>query len=374
MKYLSQLNKKYLNGKTCLLRLDLNIQDDELKNSLRLKRASLTINFLLKNNVKVIILSHKGRPENVSNIEHQKSKLSLKDVSKALSDVVDKKIILFENFDFKKIKKAVNDSNDKVFMLENLRFNSGEENNSKNFAKGLSFLGDFYVNDAFAVSHRENASVCAITDFLPSYAGLELEMEIKAFEKVIKNPPKPLIIILGGAKISDKIGVIKKFYSKISWVLTGGGVANTFFAAKNIPVGKSLYDKNSLTIAKEWSKSKKIIFPQDVKIENGEILDIGKKTIENYSSIIKKAKTIIWNGPMGYIENEKYQNGTVSLARAIGKSRDFSIVGGGETTSLILKKHLEKNIKFLSIGGGAMLWYLSGKKMPGLEALDKNNF
>ncbi len=373
MKYLSNLNEKYINGKTCLLRLDLNIQDNELRNSLRLKRAFLTINFLLKNNAKIVILSHKGRPD-ASDIKNQKSKLSLKNIEKILSNGIGQKIVFFDKFDFKKIKKIINDSNDKIFMLENLRFDAGEENNSKIFAKQLSSLGNLYINDAFAVSHRSNASTCAITDFLPSYAGLELEMEIKAFEKIIKNPIKPLVIILGGAKISDKIGVIKKFYSNIFCVLTGGGVANTFFAAKNIPIGRSLYDKDSLVVASEWLKSKKIIIPQDVKIGNGEILDIGEKTEKYYSSIIKKAKTIIWNGPMGYIEDKKYQSGTISLAKAIGKSKDFSVVGGGETTSLILNKRLEKNIKFLSVGGGAMLWYLSGKKLPGLEALDKNNF
>jgi len=368
MKYLSQLSRKKIQGKTCLLRLDLNIQDDELKDSLRLERATPTILYLLKNKCRVVILSHRGRPSSKDG-----KNLSLKKASLELSKLIGQKIFLFSSFNVKKIRETIlKQPLGEVSMLENLRFQKGEESNSASFAKKLSLLGSVYVNDAFAVSHRKNASVEAITRFLPSYAGFEMESEIDAFKKVTTRARKPLVLILGGVKIADKVGVIKKFYSKANFILTGGGVANTFFVAKRIPIGQSLYDKDSLLIAKKWSKSKKIVIPEDVVVSDGSVYDIGPKTVKRYSEIIKKAKTIIWNGPMGYIENKKFQAGTLGIAKAVGKSKDFSIVGGGETTSLILKNNLQKNISFLSIGGGAMLEYLSGKKLPGLVALDKH--
>jgi 3-phosphoglycerate kinase len=372
MKYLSQLNKKYLKGKTCLLRLDLNIQSNEMNNSLRIERSVPTILFLIKNDCKVVILSHKGRPNGlIQEISSKES--SLKNTGVKLSDLIGQKIHLFNNFNFLEIKKEITrHSSGKVFMLENLRFSKGEESNSRKFAKKLASLGNIYINDAFAVSHRKNASVCAITEFLPSYAGLEMESELDIFKKVLKNPKKPLTIILGGAKISDKVGVIKKFYSKASWILTGGGVANTFFFAKGIPVGKSLYDNNSVRIAKEWLKSKKVVMPEDLVISDGNIMDIGRKTIDRYSSIIKKSKTVIWNGPMGYIEDPKFQLGTAGIAKSLGRSKAFSVVGGGETTYLILEKNLERSVSFLSTGGGAMLEYLSGKELPGIKVLGKN--
>ena len=379
MKFLSQIPKKNLSGKTVLLRLDLNIQDNELKNSLRLKRSAATIIYLLSNKCSVVILSHKGRPSlakqgiSKSKFLITNKELSLKKISGKLSNIIGQKITFFDSFDFKKTKENIlKHPLGEVFMLENLRFNKGEESNSVSFAKKLSSLGDVYINDAFAVSHRSNASVDAITEFLPSYAGLELESEIEAFKKVIGNPPKPLVLVIGGVKISDKIGVIKKFIGKAEWILTGGGVANTFFAAKGIPVGKSVFDKNSLGLAKKWISNKKIVLPDDVIVDGGEILDIGPKTVAHYTKIISNAKTFIWNGPMGMIENAKYQSGTIGLVKAMARSKDFSIVGGGETTSLILNKNLQSNVSFLSVGGGAMLEYLSGKKLPGLEALMRN--
>jgi 3-phosphoglycerate kinase len=372
MKYLSRLNKKYLKGKTCLLRLDLNVQNNELSDSLRVGRSVPTILFLIKNGCKVVILSHKGRPNHTKQRISNKEP-SLKSIGVRLSDLIGQKVHFFGKLNFLKIKNEIAQrSLGEVFMLENLRFNKGEESNSRNFAKKLASLGNIYVNDAFAVSHRKNASICAITGFLPSYAGLEIESELDVFKKVLKNPRKPLTIILGGAKISDKVEVIKKFYLKAFWILTGGGVANTFFFAKGIPVGKSLYDNNSLKTVKKWLKSKKIIMPEDLMISGGNIMDIGRKTVDRYSKIIKKSKTVIWNGPMGYIEDPKFQSGTIGIAKALKQSKAFSVVGGGETTYLILEKKLEKNASFLSVGGGAMLEYLSGRELPGIKALEKS--
>ncbi len=370
MKFLSQIPGKKLSGKTVILRLDLNIQNNELKNSLRLQRSAATVMYLLRNKCSVVILSHKGRPDMKSK---DAVKLSLKPIGNELEKIIGQKIHFISFADFKNAVKILsNKKQGEVFLVENLRFWKGEEKNDVKFAKNLSKLGDIYVNDAFAVSHRKNASVDAITGFIPSYAGLELESELEAFKKVIIKPKKPLVLIIGGVKISDKIGVIKKFITKADWVLTGGGVANTFFAAKGIPVGKSVFDKDSLSLAKKWTLNKKIVFPEDVSVDSGEILDIGPKTVAHYSKIISNAKTVIWNGPMGMIEKEKYQAGTVGLVKSMARSKDFSIVGGGETTSLILEKNLQSNISFLSVGGGAMLEYLSGKKLPGIEALKKS--
>jgi 3-phosphoglycerate kinase len=372
MKFLSKVSGKKLDGKTVLLRLDLNIQKNEFKNSLRLNRSAASIMYLLNHKCCVVILSHKGRPK--PNLSKKEIKdFSLKPVIKELEKIIGQKIHFIDKKDFADIKKELSKRNPgEVFALENLRFWKEEENNNINFAKKLSELGDVYANDAFAVSHRSNASVDAITKFLPSYAGLELESELNVFDKLLKNPPKPITLIIGGAKVSDKIGVIKKFIKKSDWILTGGGVANTFFAAKKIPIGKSIWDKQSLNLAKKWVSNPKIILPKDTIVKNQQILDIGKETILNYVQIIKKSKTVIWNGPLGMIEDKNYQKGTVEVAKALADSKVFCVVGGGETTSLILEKNLEYGISFLSIGGGAMLEYLSGKELPGLKAL-KNN-
>ncbi len=371
MKYLNSVKKTEIYGKTCLLRLDFNIQDNDLKNSIRLKRSIPTILFLLENKCKIVILSHKGRPAGKLNIKYKKSKLSLKPVSLALAKMLGQKVKFIEHFGFKKIKKEIDiSSTGSVFLLENLRFNKGEETNNQLFARQLALLGDFYVNDAFAVSHRANASISKITKYLPSYCGFEMESEIEVFNSVLKKPKKPLILILGGAKISDKIGIIENFYNKVDSILIGGGVANTFFVARNIPIGSSLCDKKSIPLIKKYINDKKIIFPIDVIFDDKKaIVDIGSKTIVKYSQIISKAKTVVWNGPMGVIEKPKYQSGTLGVAKSISKSKAYSVIGGGETTSFVVKNKLDDGISFVSIGGGAMLDYLAGYKMPGIESL-----
>ena len=387
MKFLSHLKNKDLANQTCLLRVDFNLTYDDLKKQkipLRIKSVLPTIKFLIKKRAKVVILSHRGRPEKVSSIKYQVSNHTLKPFVKIISKILknpvhfidfDKKTNFVKTEDVQKIRASINGS---IFILENLRFLPGEDKNDANLAKRLAGLGTFYVNDAFAFSHRKDASMVAITKFLPSYAGLLLEKEIKNLSRIMKNPKKLLVIILGGAKVSDKIGVIKNFLkevkgqkSKINCFLTGGGVANTFFAAQGLPVGKSLYEKEMIPAARQLLKSRKIILPVDAVRKDKKILDIGPKTAEKYSQIIKKAGTIIWNGPMGYIEDPKFTKGSKAITEAILKSRAFAIVGGGETTSIISNFQFpisKKNI-FISTGGGAMLEYLAGKKLPGLEAL-----
>jgi 3-phosphoglycerate kinase len=390
MKYLSSLSKKNLANQTCLLRVDFNIENADLygyeheltRIPLRMERVLPTIKFLIDRGARVVILSHRGRPktqisadsQRKSALSQRRSAFTLKPFAKILSKLLKKPVQFIDfnlrKFDFLRLgNKIKNSPPGSVFLLENLRFLPDEEKNDKKFAKQLALLGDFYVNDAFSVSHRAHASVVAITQFLPSYIGLALENELKKLNQVVKNPEKPLIIIIGGAKISDKIGVIKNFSKKVNCFLTGGGVANTFLAARGLFIGKSLYDKDANAHELLNRYSRKLILPIDFVIEKDKILDIGPKTIKKYTEIIKSAKTIIWNGPMGYIEDKKFRKGTEEIIKAIMKSRAFAVIGGGETTSIMSKVKGQKSKVFISTGGGAMLEYLAGKKLPGIEAL-----
>lgn len=382
MKYLSSFKNKDLSGKTCLLRVDFNVEDAELRRCqreksgvpLRISAVLPTIKFLLGKGIRVVILSHRGRPSEVKSLKLKVKKFSLKSFAGMLSKLLNKQVrfIGFETgFKPLEIAKIIDDSKDRIFLLENLRFLSGEEKNDRNFAKKLASLGDFYVNDAFSVSHRANASVEAITKFLPSFGGLALEKELKNLDNAMKNPKKPLVVVLGGAKISDKIGIIDNFMKKADKFLIGGGIANTFLAARNFPVGHSLYEKDMIPLCRRLLKSDKIFLPIDSAFEKGRILDIGAKTAEEFAGIISRAKTVIWNGPMGYIEDEKFRKGSEVVLEAILKSGAFSIIGGGETTSIIKSSELriQNSNVFVSTGGGAMLDYLAGKKLPGLKAL-----
>ncbi len=400
MEFLKDLKNKNLSDEICLLRIDLNIENKELENwekdhknvPFRIKTILPTIKFLIHKKVKVVILSHRGRPIKKSKIKNQKSKLqlkiqnyknfSLKPFSKILSKLLDKKIN-FINFlypselFFQRALTTINNSPaGSIFLLENLRFFEDEEKNDKNFAKKLASLGTFYVNDAFAVSHRKNASVAAITNYLPSYAGFQLEKEIKNLNMALQNPNRPLMIIIGGAKISDKLGLINNFLKKVDCFLIGGGIANTFIAAQGLKIGDSLYEKEMIPEAKKilGRAPKKIFLPIDFVVENKKILDIGPKTINFYSKKIKSAKTIIWNGPMGKFEDKKFTKGTKKIAEALLKNKKKAkiIIGGGETISAIFNFQfsiLNNKRVFLSTGGGAMLEFLSGKKLPGIEAL-----
>ncbi|MDI6717833.1 MAG: phosphoglycerate kinase [Patescibacteria group bacterium] len=363
MKFLSSLRQKNLKNKICLLRVDFNIKDSELnKNNLRIRAVLPTIKYLIKNGAKVVVLSHRGRPEN-----HIKQ-LSLKPFVKILRKLLKTSASFIE---LGKInKKEICDSSKKIFLMENIRFYPEEEKNNSDFAKKIAFLGDLYINDAFAVSHRANASIGAITKFLPSYAGLLLEKEVKNLSIVMSNYKPPLTVILGGAKISDKIELIKNFFPKAKYFLISGGIANTIIEAQGLPIGKSIHEHSMIDFAKKLSKSEKIILPDDFKLYNQKILDIGPKTIEKFGKIIKNSKSIVWNGPMGEIEDKRFVLGSVKIADKLIKSKAFVIAGGGETAVIFANRKLPKNI-FLSTGGGAMLEFLAGKKLSGLQALKK---
>ncbi len=371
MKLLSALSKKDLSGKICLLRVDLNIKDDELeKENLRVQAILPTIKFLSKNNAKIVLLSHRGRPK--KNISHKPrtASFSLKPFVKIFENLLKTKIefIDLSTITRDSIRGRIRKSKNRIFLLENLRFQKVEEENNKNFAKQLASIGDVYVNDAFAVSHRQAASVCAITRFLPSYAGLLLEKEIENLDKVLKNPEHPLVVVMGGAKISDKISLIKNFLKKADHFLVGGGIANNFLKAQGLPIGNSIWEKDAVNFAEQISKSKKIILPDDYAVSDRKILDIGPESIKKYSRILKTAKTIIWNGPMGMAENIKFKKGSEGIIKAIGQSKAFAAIGGGETAALFKNKKVSNNV-FLSTGGGAMLKYLAGEKLPGITAL-----
>ena len=301
-------------------------------------------------------MSHKGRPQ--QEVKSQKLKvknlpqfLSLKPQAKQLARFSGKKVIFIRDFNFDEIKKKVfSAQKGSVFLLENLRFLKGEEKNDGLFAKKIASLGDFYVNDAFAVSHRANASIVAIAKFMKSYAGFELESEIKNLTKAIKNPQKPLIVMLGGLKIEDKLRVYDNLKNKTSKFLIGGAL-----------------NKN---IIKKYSFKNKIIMPVDFKREKEDIRDVGPKTVKMYCNEIKRVGTIIWNGPLGVINKKQFQNGTKQIMKCVvSNKKALKIIGGGETVAFFKKMKLDKKINFISTGGGAMLDFLAGKELPGIVAL-----
>lgn len=372
IKYIDTVKKNALAG-TALLRLDFNTTDNW-----RMQAVIPTIKFLLKTSDKIVIVSHRGRPDGFD------KKLSLKKDAEALSKMLwagevrrggaaSKKVVFIDNFDFPNIKTQIAAAPEgSVFLLENLRFLKGEESNSSQLAKQLASLADCYVNDAFAVSHRANASIAAVTKFLPSYAGLELKQEIESLSRVMKKPARPLVLILGGAKASDKLGVITYFKKKADHFLLGGCSANTILAMKGMNIKKSLKDNDpeSIKTLKPLMNYGSVILPVDFVWGKDAILDLGPKTAEKFGKYIAGAGTIIWTGPLGLIEKKQYARASVAIARAIGRNRRaFSVTGGGDTVAFLKKYKLDKKFSFISTGGGAMVDFLAGKKMPGIEAL-----
>lgn len=363
IKFLRSLKGKKAKG-VALLRLDFNTEGDW-----RMEAALSSIKFLLKRAEKIVIMSHKGRPAGFE------KKLSLKQDSADLEKYLGRKVVFIPRLNFANIKSAIEKSpSGSILLLENLRFAKGEGKNSLAFARKLASLGDFYVNDAFAVSHRANASVAAITKFIRSYAGLEFQKELKFLSRAAKRNKKPLVVVLGGSKAHDKLGVLKFFKKKAASFLFGGVAANTMLYLRGVNVKNSHIDKNpeDLRKLKTIVNYKNIVLPIDHRIGRGAILDIGPKTQRIYSNIIKRARTIIWSGPMGLIEDKKFSFGTLAVARAIAKNKKaFSVVGGGETVMFLKKHKLDKKFSFISTGGGAMLEFLAGKKLAGIEALRK---
>lgn len=361
IKFLSKQNPKKLKG-ISILRLDFNTED-----FWRIDAALPTIKFLKQYAQKIIIISHRGRPNGFE------KNLSLISDAKYLEKKLKTKINFISHFNFNKIKNEVESASlGSIFLLENIRFLKEEYNSSKKLAKKIALLGNYFVNDAFAVSHRAQTSITEIPKLLPSYAGLELEKEIFYLNQTILNPKKPLTLIIGGAKAKDKIEVIKNFKNKAQNILIGGGSGNTMLFLKGINVYNSLRETKPKILSefKNFLKYKNIILPIDSKIYQNQILDIGSKTIKLFKEKIKDSKTIVWSGPLGMIENKKFRKGTLEIAKTIALNKNLiSIIGGGETIMFLKKYKLDKKITFISTGGGAMLEFLAGKKLPGIEAL-----
>ena len=383
-----------LKQKKVLLRLDLNVPLDNgrIIDSTRIDKILPTINFLLKNDAKIIILSHVGRPK--GKIVNE---LSLKPICENLKKKLNKNIMLITK-SLKEInsKDLFINQEDKILMLENLRFYQEEEENNGEFAKHLASLADIYVNDAFSCSHRAHTSIFEITKFLPSFAGLQLNLEIDALTKITSEIKKPISCIIGGSKISTKINIIKNLIPKFDNIIIVGGMANNIIKYKGHNIGKSIQEDNCDKIIEEiFSLSKKqgcnIIYPEDFAVgkdlngsseikslnnvsEDELILDIGPKSIKNINNIIEESSTILWNGPAGYFENPNFAKGSIAIAKKIIEKNKtntfFSVAGGGDTIALLNSISVVNNFNFVSTAGGAFLEYLEGKELPGIKALN----
>lgn len=380
-----------VDGKKVLVRVDFNVPisgEGKVSDDTRLRAALPTINYLLSRRAKVILASHLGRPEGVED------KYRLDPVAKALSNLLNRKVAKVDETVGDEVQAQINRlDGDGVLLLENLRFNPGEKANDPDFAKQLASLADVYVDDAFGTAHRAHASVVGVANYLPAVGGLLLEKEIKTLDNLLHNPARPFCAILGGNKVSDKIGVIAKFLELVDCLLTGGGMCFTFLKAKGLNVGKSICQEEELEHAsnmllKAEQKGVRFYLPVDVvvapELADGvtyrvvpveEIpagwmgLDIGPKTIEIYREVIEQAKTIFWNGPVGAFEWKPFSNGTREIAHAIASSSGTTIVGGGDSDAALRKYGVENKISFVSTGGGASLKFLEGTSLPGIEAL-----
>lgn len=382
-------------GKKVFVRVDFNVPiDAELKivDDTRIVATLPTINYLIEHNAKIILCSHVGRPNG-----EMDSKLSLRPVLARLSKLLDKPISFAEDIlADSTVEMANNLNNGEILMLENIRFYKQEEKNDAEFAKHLASLADIYVMDAFATAHRKHASTYGITKHTTAVLGFLAEKELNAFDKVLKNPEHPFVAILGGSKIADKLPVIENLLEKVDTILIGGGMAYTFLKAIGGNVGNSITDSSQIDLAKEiYEKAKakgvKIVLPIDNMAtidfscdaepkrivsglfpDNYQGMDIGPKTIKAFKKEIKKAKTIIWNGPLGVYEYERFKRGTNKIAKYVAKNKGITIVGGGDSIAAIQSLGVCKKITHISTGGGASLMLLQGKKLPCIDAIESN--
>ncbi len=383
-----------LQSKTVLLRVDYNVPFDpktrEILDLTRIISTIPTIDFLLKNNCKIIICSHFGRPKGEFNEE-----LSLHPIRQILSEILEKQIgFISYPIDASVFKRISEMPQNNILMLENLRFHKEEEENDTEFSKLLSSLCDIYVNDAFGASHRSHSSISGIPKFVPSVAGLLLEKEIEELSSITDAPKTPFTAILGGAKVSDKIKVVENLLPTSDNILFGGGMAATFLLSQNVEVGKSIVEPDLIDFCAQMISKTKIdnsnhlCFPHDVVvgkdfnkdtqfricsitdiIADEMILDIGPKTIAHYESIIENSSTILWNGPMGIYEWENFSNGTRQIAKSVAISSAKSIIGGGSTVDASKHFQVQEKISHISTGGGASLEFLEGKQLPGIAVL-----
>jgi len=317
-------------------------------------------------------MSHRGRPVPTGDAASANgdNSVSLFGNVAPLERAIGAPVTPIKHFHFDRIREMLRAAPAKsVYLMENVRLLKGEETNSPRLAKTLASLGTIYVNDAFAAAHRTHASVVGITRYLPSYAGLLMERECAALRDILRNVAHPFVVIIGGVKAWDKMPVIRRLMPRADAFLFGGSVANTILKAAGTGIGDSVYDPEFIALGTQLAKNKKVVLLRDWLWDKNKILDIGPQTIGEFVARIKKAKTVLWNGPLGQVEDTRYAAGSVAVAEAVAKSRALSVVGGGETTQLIRSLNLQKKISLLSTGGGAMLEFLAGKKLPGVEAL-----
>ena len=381
-----------LKGKKVFVRCDFNVPMDENQNitdNTRIVAALPTIKYLLEQNCKLVLASHLGRPKG-----EVKPEFSLKPVAKELSKLLGKEVIMAKDvIGEDAMTKSANLKEGEILLLENVRFHREETDNDPEFAKKLASMAEVYVNDAFGSAHRAHASTTGIANYLPAVAGFLIEKELKFLGNAVNNPERPFVAILGGAKVSDKIGVIDNLLEKVDTLMIGGGMAYTFFKAQGYEVGNSICEMDKLDLAKnamEKAKQKgvKLMLPVDTKVgkeykpdteskvvkyteipADWEGFDIGPETIKMFSDELKTAKTVVWNGPLGLFEFEQFAVGTNSIAKVLSEIDATTIIGGGDSAAAVKKAGLEDKMTHISTGGGASLEFLEGKKLPGIECL-----
>ena len=387
-------NNLSVEGKRVLLRVDFNVptNNGSITESSRIEKVLPTIKFLINKKAKIIIISHIGRPKGKI-----VPRLTLKPIAKKLSNYLNKNVVfLNESIGLKAIQNSKKIANGEILLLENLRFNKEEELNTKSFAKELSKIGDIYINEAFSCSHRKHASICEITKHIDSFAGKQLIEEINTIKMLIDDAKKPVTCIVGGSKISTKIGLLTNLIQKMETIVIVGAMANNFIKHKGYNIGKSMFEENQENLLEDIiKKSKKnncnLVLPQDVvvsknhsskgqlknldKIDNTDlILDIGEKTIQNIYKIIDESKTILWNGPAGYFEVKEFSVGSNKIAQKISENTKnkslISIAGGGDTIAAINTFKCSNGFTYISTAGGAFLELLEGKVLPGIKALE----
>ncbi len=381
-----------LKGKKVFVRCDFNVPMDENQNitdNTRIVAALPTIKYLLEQNCKLVLASHLGRPKG-----EFKPEFSLQPVAKELSKLLGREVIMAKDVIGKDaMTKAANLKEGEILLLENVRFHREETDNDPEFSKKLASMAEIFVNDAFGTAHRAHSSTTGIADYLPAVSGFLIEKELKFLGNAVNNPERPFVAILGGAKVSDKIGVIDSLLEKVDTLMIGGGMAYTFFKAQGYGVGNSICEMDKLDLAKqamEKAKQKgvKLLLPVDTKVgkeykpdtesktvkyteipDDWEGFDIGEETIKLFSDELKNAKTVVWNGPLGLFEFEQFAVGTNSIAKVLSEIDATTIIGGGDSAAAVKKAGLEDKMTHISTGGGASLEFLEGKKLPGIEAL-----
>jgi len=383
-----------IKGKRVFFRFDFNVPLDAsgvIKDDTRIRRALPTINYAIEQGAKLILTSHLGRPKG-----EKKPEMSLRPAAIRLQELVGREVRFVDDCIGQKVKEAVATIPDGgLLLLENLRFHSGETKNDLEFARELASIADVYVNDAFGTAHRAHASTVGITSFVKEKAaGLLLKEELENLDKAFSNPARPVVAIFGGAKVSDKLGVLTNILDRMDVVLIGGGMANTFLRASGTAMGTSRIEEDLVGTASEILQSAKnmgreVLLPVDVVVADrmegvsrGELvdvqsvpseemaLDVGSRTIKNFEVEIGKAGTIIWNGPMGVFENPAFSHGTMEIARAVAASGAFSVVGGGDTIRAVQQRGVADKISYISTGGGAFMEFMEGKILPGVAALE----